>query len=207
MQNINWEWGSAGFLRNLTRKDQRIWKKPTARKSEIIIRNIWNPKNIRATQKQRHVMWQDFIMVNRLKCMHLIPWRYWRQVASAHGFSPKGPCDAISEPKIKSRNRTTTMSNVNVAPLEKRTKVELLPAESVFWIWAQVDQFCDAKIETRKSVNPHNNNNLRWLKFRAEWEIDQTFWFLPAHKTIRSGNSSWAISSGQHRLNQDLIVT
>lgn len=36
MQNINWKWGSAGFLRNLTRKDQRIWKEPTARKSEII---------------------------------------------------------------------------------------------------------------------------------------------------------------------------
>ena len=40
MQNINWKWGSAGFLRNLTRKDQRIWKEPTARKSEIIIRNM-----------------------------------------------------------------------------------------------------------------------------------------------------------------------
>ena len=64
-----------------------------------------------------------------------------------------------------------TMSNVNAAPLEKRTKVELLlPAVSVFWIWAQVDQFCDVKIETRKSVNPwpHNNNNLRWLTFKAE---------------------------------------
>ena len=36
MQNINWKWGSAGFLRNLTRKDQQIWKEPTARKSEII---------------------------------------------------------------------------------------------------------------------------------------------------------------------------
>ena len=38
------------------------------------------------------------------------------------------------------------MSNVNVAPLEKRTKVVLLlPAESVFWIGAQIDRFCDSK--------------------------------------------------------------
>ena len=51
------------------------------------------------------------------------------------------------------------MSNANAAPLEKRTEVELLlPAESVICIWAQVDQFCDAKTETQKSVNPHNNN-------------------------------------------------
>ena len=93
--------------------------------------------------------------------------------------SPKGPCDAISEPKIISRNRTTTMSNVNAAPLEKRTKVELLlPAESVIWIWAQVDRFCDAKTETQKSVNPHNRNNLRWFTNSAEWVADQPFWFF-----------------------------
>ena len=92
-----------------------------------------------------------------------------------------GPCDAISEPKIKSRNITTTISNVNAAPLEKWTKVELLlPAESVIWIWAQVDQFCDAKTLTQNSVNPHNDDNLRWFTNSAEWEIDQTFWFLPA---------------------------
>ena len=43
MQNINWKWDSAGFLRNLTRKNQRIWKEVTAQKSEIIIRKLdWN---------------------------------------------------------------------------------------------------------------------------------------------------------------------
>ena len=26
MQNINWKWGSTGFFRNLTRKNQRIWE-------------------------------------------------------------------------------------------------------------------------------------------------------------------------------------
>ena len=78
------------------------------------------------------------------------------------------------------------MSNVNAAPLAKRTEVEMvLPVESVIWIWAQVDWFCDAKTETRNSVNPHNNNNIRWLTFRAEWEIDQTFWFLPAQQDDR----------------------
>ena len=66
------------------------------------------------------------------------------------------------------------MSNVNAAPLEKRKKVKLvLPAESVFWIWAQVDRLCDgghidAKTETRKSVNPYNSNNLRWFTKSAE---------------------------------------
>ena len=92
--------------------------------------------------------------------------------------SPKGPCDEISEPKIKSRNIITTMSNVNAAPLEKRTEVELsLPAENVIWIWAQVDQFCDAKIKTRNSVNPHNSNNLTWFANSTQRETDQTFWF------------------------------
>ena len=35
-------------------------------------------------------------------------------------------------------------------------------------IWAQVDRFCDAKTEARKSVNPHNNNNLKWFTNSAE---------------------------------------
>ena len=44
------------------------------------------------------------------------------------------------------------MSNVNAAPLEKRTEVELLlPAESVIWMWAQVDRFCDANTEQLKN--------------------------------------------------------
>ena len=58
----------------------------------------------------------------------------------------EGTCDAISKPKIKSRNITTLMSNINAAPLEKRTEVELLlAAKSVIWMWAQVNRFCDAK--------------------------------------------------------------
>ena len=88
---------------------------------------------------------------------------------SARGRRRRDPVTRFQNPKLNPETKTTTMSNVNAAPLEKRTEVErLLPAESVSWIWAQVNQFCDAKTETRNSVNPHNNSNLRWLTFRAE---------------------------------------
>ena len=96
MQNINWKWDSAGFLRNLTRKDQRIWKEPTARKSEIIIGNMEPEKysnNTKTTacdvrrlyngeQTWMHVFNTMEILETSCEC----PWS-----------SPKGPCDAISE--------------------------------------------------------------------------------------------------------------
>ena len=71
--------------------------------------------------------------------------------------SPKGPCDAISEPKIISRNRTTTMSNVNAAPLEKRTKVELLlPAETAWVLMVEHED---------QGLGPwmHRPANYRWV--------------------------------------------
>ena len=128
--------------------------------------------------------------------MHSIPWRYLRQVESARDRRRRDPdwgltvaltlCNAISEPKIKSRNITTTMTNVNAAPLEKRTKVELLlPAESAIRFLAQVDQFCDVKTETRKSVNPHNNCNLSGLQTVLSEKQTKPFGFLPATQDDR----------------------
>ena len=82
------------------------------------------------------------------------------------------------------------MSNINAAPLEKRTEVErLLPAESVIWMWAHVDRFCDGKTETQKSVNPHNNNLDGLQKVLSEKQT-KPFGFFKRRKTIGSRNSS-----------------
>ena len=132
-------------------------------------------------------MWQDFIMVNRLKCMHLIPWRYWRQAVSAHGRRRRDPVTRFQNPKLYPGTEQRQWVMQMQRPWRNERKWSCCCPLRVYfgiWIWAQVDEFCDAKIETRKSVNPHNNN-LRWFTNSAEGETDQTFWFLPATQDDR----------------------
>ena len=68
------------------------------------------------------------------------------------------------------------------------------------WIWAQIDQFCDAKIETRKSVNPHNNNNLVGLQTVLSEKQTRPFGFVPATQEDRKtelfrGDLEWTASA------------
>ena len=89
-------------------QDQRIWKEPTERKSEII-RNM--------------------------------------------------------EPEKYSNNTKTTACDVRRLYNGEQTQMH---AFNSMGIWAQVDRFCDAKAETRKSVNLHSSNNQRWFTNSAE---------------------------------------